>query len=96
MESIQNDVWELSLVDWAWSRPAVSGWPPTPRFGHTAIPLGDCMVVFGGMTNGSNACRDVYILETSGWTWRAVAVQGDVPPELTGHSSALVRLIYIV
>ncbi len=45
-----NDVWILDLASAAWSRPAVGGAPPSPRYFQSAIYDGsrDRMVIFGG------------------------------------------------
>lgn len=43
---------------------------PSPRLGHTASLVGDCMFVIGGRTGPDKILSDVWILDTTKNSWK--------------------------
>lgn len=88
--SYQNDVYILDLNPTipAWSKPAVSGTPPSPRMGHSASydAANQRMVVFGGNDVGSEK-SDLFFLSlplTPPFTWSSGP---SIPVKRTEHSA---------
>jgi len=48
-----NDLFRFDLQSYEWSHVRVSGTPPSPRGGHTAVVYGDFMYAFGGKSGRS-------------------------------------------
>jgi hypothetical protein len=72
----------------AWSALGPAGFPPSARYGHTAIydPVRDRMVVFGGFDRSSR--DDPWALSLGGSpTWRALAPVGTPPSARYGHTA---------
>jgi hypothetical protein len=71
----RNDVWALSLgAGPGWKRLAVEGDPPPERNAHVAVydPVGDRMIVFGGV-GVTDELDDVWSLSLSGTpTWTEI------------------------
>ncbi len=83
-----NDVWTSPLTGVpAWSRLAVSGTPPPPRYALSMVydPVRDRLLVFGGTVDGRSSFGDLWQLTLSGTpTWTQLAV-GGAPPSRFGH-----------
>ena len=61
----RNDLWELSLREGlAWSELTPSGTVPPERYGQASIydPIGDRMVMFGGMEGTNEFTSDLWVL----------------------------------
>jgi hypothetical protein len=82
ISSYYKDVWTLDLAGPpAWQAMTPQGTAPSPRAGHVAIydPVGDCMVVFGGLSGGSFVA-DVWTLSLSSpAAWTQLAPTGTAP-----------------
>jgi len=81
-----GDLWELTLSSApAWHPLAASGNPPPARSQHTAIydPVGDRMLLFGGISGGYSA--DVWELSLASPVWRLLPVSGPAPR--AGHTA---------
>lgn len=83
----------------SWSRPAISGTPPTSRWGHTATLVNHSQIcIFGGHDNRT-MLNDVHLLDLETLTWIPVpgmtvgatlTEKGDLPPPRAGHSATLI------
>ena len=87
--TVKNDVWELSLgTPREWKQLKPTGTAPAARRGHVAIydPVGDRMIVQGGM--GLSSINDVWALSLSGAVpaWTQLAPTGTPPAARFGHS----------
>jgi len=85
-----NDVWAVNLAGFpAWTQLATAGTPPSARFGATAIydPVGDRMIVFGGI-NINVRLNDTWQLTLSGTpTWSAITPVTPLPPTRYAHTA---------
>jgi hypothetical protein len=83
------DVWVLRMnADAQWT--LLANGTIASRYGHTAIydPVGDRMIVFGGLLNSTTAFNDVWALSLSGtplWTRRFPS--GEPPPARAQHTA---------
>ncbi|RUS34021.1 hypothetical protein BC938DRAFT_482787, partial [Jimgerdemannia flammicorona] len=69
-----GDVAVLDTRTFIWTAPTVSGTVPTPRIKHTAVQVGDVMVVMGGAINAnltlsSSIISETIVLNTTTWSW---------------------------
>lgn len=66
----------------AWTLQRCTGQVPSPRSGHSSSKNGGQgavkLTIFGG-TDGTNMFNDVYVLDTSSWTWTLVVPVAAVP-----------------
>ena len=89
-DSCLNDVWALALGGTpAWTQLTPSGTPPSARGHHTAIydPLGDRMVVFGGLVGPADG-NDVWALSLASTpAWTQLTPSGTPPSARHGHSA---------
>ena len=60
-----NDVWQFALGDNVWHRRAASaadgGALPLPRYQHSAVSVGNDVVVFGGGDGGASVSADTHV-----------------------------------
>ena len=85
-----NEVWALALSGGGgWTQLAPSGAAPSPREAHAAIydPVGDRMIVFGGMDDGG-VLNDLWSLSLAGTPqWQPLAPSGSPPSARSGASA---------
>ncbi|KAK7264475.1 hypothetical protein RJT34_32084 [Clitoria ternatea] len=62
---------------------------PSPRIGHTASLVGDCMFVIGGRTGPDKILNDVWILSTTKNCWKLLQCGGSVFPPRHRHAAAV-------
>jgi hypothetical protein len=88
---LPGDLWALSLSGApAWSALAPTGTPPGLRYGHSAIHdgPGDRMVVFGGLTSGSQYLNEVWMLSLADPpAWTQLAPAGTAPTPRAYHTA---------
>ena len=89
----RNQVWALSLgASQAWTLVATTGEPPPPVDGPGVIydPVGDQLVVWGGVSNvDGSAPTDVWTLSLTGTpTWTRVTPSGGPPEARDGFGTA--------
>eukprot|EP01117_Protostelium_nocturnum_P008108 TRINITY_DN288_c0_g1_i4.p1 TRINITY_DN288_c0_g1~~TRINITY_DN288_c0_g1_i4.p1 ORF type:complete len:489 (+),score=129.23 TRINITY_DN288_c0_g1_i4:54-1469(+) len=68
---ILNDVWVLDVSsqnysEWQWIKPALSGNAPTPRCAHSVNPVGNKIMVFGGVSGQGETTkrlRELYSID---------------------------------
>jgi hypothetical protein len=95
-DSVLADAWALTLGDSAdWQELHPLGPGPTPRMDGTAVydPIGDRLLVFGGLVETSphllDAVNELWELDFADTLrWRRVNATGDVPPPLSEFGSA--------
>lgn len=73
----------------AWLTPEMKGTIPTPRAGHTAVAVDNCIVIFGG-GNAHGPTNDLFVLNTDSMTWTQPQQHGTPPTPRVGHSCTLV------
>jgi len=66
-----NDLFRFDLHRSEWSHVRVSGTPPSPRGGHTAVVYGDHMYTFGGKS-GRSPFNDLCAFDFERQQWSAV------------------------
>jgi hypothetical protein len=72
--SLFNDLHILDTQSMSWSQPLTSGQPPLPRAGHSALLVGDYIVVFGGQ--GVVFFNDLHLLHVPTLTWTQPMIRG--------------------
>ncbi|XP_050367895.1 tRNA wybutosine-synthesizing protein 2/3/4 [Argentina anserina] len=63
---------------------------PSPRLGHTACLVGDCVFVIGGRADPEKVLSDVWVLDIRKNEWKLVECSGDVFPPRHRHAAAVV------
>jgi hypothetical protein len=48
-----NDTWSFNISTRKWTELKCTGSIPSPRSGHTAVPIDDVMYVYGGILDGT-------------------------------------------
>ncbi|XP_017630268.1 acyl-CoA-binding domain-containing protein 4-like [Gossypium arboreum] len=81
-----NDLHVLDLRTMRWTSPQVRGHIPAPRDSHSAIAIGNKLVVHGGDC-GDRYLGDVDIFDMDTSTWSRLAVQGSLPGVRAGHAA---------
>ncbi|CAH8334830.1 unnamed protein product [Eruca vesicaria subsp. sativa] len=86
---LTNQVHVFDAETQIWSKPVISGSPPSPRDSHSCTTVGDNLFVFGG-TDGKTHLKDLHVLDTSSHTWKCVDARGEGPEAREAHSATLV------
>ncbi|XP_022720144.1 acyl-CoA-binding domain-containing protein 4-like isoform X2 [Durio zibethinus] len=81
-----NDLHVLDLRTMRWSSPQVRGHIPVPRDSHSAVAIGNKLVVYGGDC-GDRYHGDVDMFDMDTSTWSRLAVQGSLPGVRAGHAA---------
>lgn len=55
--------------------------------GHSAVLVGDSLVIFGGRISPSQPLNDAWSLHLPTWTWKAVQCRGNAPQPRFRHTS---------
>lgn len=79
---------------WHWKNVKIEGKPPNARTYHSAVAVGDRIIIFGG-NDAKKSFNSVHVLQKKAgaadtWTWFHPCVVGTPPQARTGHSAALV------
>ncbi|KAJ8492059.1 hypothetical protein OPV22_013780 [Ensete ventricosum] len=91
-----NDVHVLDLKNMTWTSPEVKGDPPAPRDSHTAIAIGDKLLIYGGDC-GDRYHGEVDVLNMETMTWSRLAVKGSSPGVRAGHAAVNIGTkVYVV
>ncbi|KAK8589184.1 hypothetical protein V6N13_088050 [Hibiscus sabdariffa] len=81
-----NDLHVLDLRTMRWTSPLVRGHIPAPRDSHSAIAMGNKLVVYGGDCGDRyHGNVDIFDMDTS--TWSRLAIQGLLPGVRAGHAA---------
>ncbi|KAJ4883747.1 Galactose oxidase/kelch repeat superfamily protein [Raphanus sativus] len=88
-DCLTNQVHVFDAETQVWTKPVISGVPPSPRDSHSCTTVGDNLFVFGG-TDGKTHLKDLHVLDTSSHTWKCVDVRGEGPEAREAHSATLV------
>ncbi|MBA0787689.1 hypothetical protein Gotri_027206 [Gossypium trilobum] len=81
-----NDLHVLDLRTMRWTSPTVRGHIPVPRDSHSAVAIGNKLVVYGGDC-GDRYHGDVDVFDMDNSTWSRLAVQGSLPGVRAGHAA---------
>ncbi|XVF41760.1 hypothetical protein PTKIN_Ptkin01aG0306300 [Pterospermum kingtungense] len=81
-----NDLHVLDLRTMRWTSPQVRGHIPVPRDSHSAVAIGNKLIVYGGDC-GDRYHGDVDMFDMDTSTWSRLAVQGSLPGVRAGHAA---------
>eukprot|EP00249_Psilotum_nudum_P020940 c27907_g1_i1 orf=651-3365(+) len=85
-----NDVHILDLVSMKWSFPEIGGQLPARRDSHTAVPISNRVIVYGGDC-GEHYLGEVDILDLDTFTWSKLEpAAASFPGVRAGHASVAV------
>ncbi|ONK63216.1 uncharacterized protein A4U43_C07F12590 [Asparagus officinalis] len=91
-----NDVHILDLKNMTWTSPEIKGEPPAPRDSHTAVAIGNKLIIYGGDC-GDRYHGEVDILDLEVMTWSRLPVQGSSPGVRAGHAAVNIGTkVYII
>eukprot|EP00301_Raphidiophrys_heterophryoidea_P005725 c12370_g1_i3.p1 GENE.c12370_g1_i3~~c12370_g1_i3.p1 ORF type:complete len:749 (-),score=167.27 c12370_g1_i3:539-2785(-) len=91
-----GDVSVFNLNSATWDPYAISGPAPSPRYGHSIVPHGAGLFVFGG-GDGSTCFNDLHMLDLDTLSWTPVPTTGTAPSPRCFHVSAVVSgFMYVV
>ncbi|KAL0712036.1 hypothetical protein Bca4012_019014 [Brassica carinata] len=69
---------------------------PSPRLGHTASMVGDCMFVIGGRADPLNILNDVWMLDISKCEWSSqICIGCEFPPRHRHAAASIGSNVYI-
>jgi hypothetical protein len=84
-----NDLWAMNVEKWAWELLVSTSAPPSPRLGHSAVAVGEKLLLFGGYDGGSTcAPSDVWLYDRSALAWMKPRTSG-IPPTPRERASAV-------
>ena len=90
------DVQLFDTTDDHWTKPAVRGRPPAPRYYHCACLARGSLLVLGG-NDGAACLGDLHALNTESWTWSQPLATGVPPSPRCGATTSLVnKLVFVV
>ncbi|XP_042377053.1 RING finger protein B-like isoform X3 [Zingiber officinale] len=78
-EKYYNDTYILDIDTLVWQPMKTSGKIFPPRAGHTTVPLGNDLFVFGGFSDAKNLYDDLYVLNLEKQTWSKVVPDNQGP-----------------
>ena len=85
-----NDVWvldtDVSPMNWSKPQMAASASAPVGRYSHASCTIGDKLFVYGGRGAGGKVLADLWELDVTHWSWRAVISSTAPPPPRFAHS----------
>jgi Rab9 effector protein with kelch motifs len=85
-----NDTHVLDVNSSRWIKPKISGTPPAPRYGQTAVLAGSRIIIFGGKGSKGHVFRDLHALDPVTMTWYQGPEGGGAPAARFDHSANLV------
>eukprot|EP01133_Synstelium_polycarpum_P015331 gene15331-18170_t len=93
--SLRNDLFVYTFDTQLWSEiTAAEGVRPAPRFGHSAVVDGACMIVYGGVI-GNKLTNDMHSLNLETRTWTPIS--SSAPPARAFHSATLYKgVMYVI
>ena len=89
----RNDLFVLNRITKNLTAIVTEGTPPTPRSFHSATPVSQSVVVFGGCHisgNKTELLNDCYAFHLSRRVWRKLTIAGIPPSPRASHSAILV------
>ncbi|XP_053612416.1 kelch domain-containing protein 3-like [Plodia interpunctella] len=89
-EPIPVHVLNTETLRWAAVNYLKNDLVPFQRYGHTAVPYGDKVFMWGGRNN-SVACETLSVFDTKTLEWTAPNVSGTVPYAKDGHSACVIK-----
>ena len=73
-----------------WSAPEVAGFPPEPRYSHTATVVGPLLFIVGGLTRKGKPHNDLHVLDLSTLAWSMPRVTHEGPAPRGRHTTIAV------
>ena len=85
-----KDMWllDMSRSTFAWTRISSATAPPSPRFGHSAVLVGNHIVIFGG-NDGQRSFDELWLFSVPSMTWQRPRTAGPPPSPRYNHSCEL-------
>lgn len=83
---VYNDLWLLNIERWSWEHLSSTAAPPSPRYGHAAVTVGDRLIVHGGKIGDAEVAQDgVWLYDRSTFAWMRPRCSGIPPSPRQGH-----------
>jgi hypothetical protein len=90
-----NDLWTYTVATNKWTKLSISG-APSPRQGHSAVVIGDRMIIFGGQNSKQQTLNDLYSYSLSRRVWTKLEPSGVSPMPRMSQSAAVVGSTMLV
>ena len=79
-----------------WSAPEVSGFPPEPRFAHTATAIGSTLFIVGGLNRKGKPHDSLHALALDSLEWSFPRMSFEGPPPRGRHTCAAVGSVLFI
>lgn len=86
-----NDIWEFDCITHKWQKIVINGDCPIARKSHTAITIGDSMLMFGGYSNTARDLNDLWEFNYQTQKWRKIINCGMSPCKRNYHMAVAVN-----
>nr|CAG8496237.1 3233_t:CDS:2 [Entrophospora candida] len=73
-----SDLRVLDTTTLQWTAPATQGTPPPPMYAHTMTMVGTNVIIAFGYISGFNTAQDIYILDSTKYTWMPTYVPNNL------------------
>jgi len=90
-----NDLWTYTVATDKWAKLSISG-VPSARQGHSAVVIGDRMLIFGGQNAQQQTLNDLYSYSLSRKVWTQLEPSGVSPLARMSQSAAVVGSTMLV
>eukprot|EP00349_Pseudokeronopsis_sp_Brazil_P011736 CAMPEP_0202978888 /NCGR_PEP_ID=MMETSP1396-20130829/85186_1 /ASSEMBLY_ACC=CAM_ASM_000872 /TAXON_ID= /ORGANISM="Pseudokeronopsis sp., Strain Brazil" /LENGTH=156 /DNA_ID=CAMNT_0049718061 /DNA_START=601 /DNA_END=1068 /DNA_ORIENTATION=+ len=91
-----NEIFRYFFSENKWEKVMVMGGElPSPRAGHSAVMIGDSMLIFAGKDNGDQRLNDLWEFSFNTYEWTYLACE-EPPLQRSGHSAAVYRDYMVV
>ncbi|CAJ0760544.1 4478_t:CDS:2 [Entrophospora sp. SA101] len=73
-----SDLIVLDTTTLQWTAPATQGTPPPPMYAHTMTMVGTNVIIAFGFISGFDTTQDIYILDSTNYTWMPTYVPNNL------------------
>lgn len=92
-----NDIYRYHFKDNKWEKVTMLGvYTPKARAGHSAVIVGDTMVIFGGRDEDNNKLNDLWLFNFSTYFWEPIRVDDPLPLPRSGHSACMYKDMMLI
>lgn len=81
-----NDVWIYNTIGNTWTQSFPTGGPPAIRSGHSSVPYGENMYIYGGDVGGAGVYKELWKFNSSTKVWTQLS---DGPVAISGHTAVV-------
>ncbi|ETV79299.1 hypothetical protein H257_07351 [Aphanomyces astaci] len=89
--ALYRDMFYLDLETWHWFSVNWTTESPSERFSHSALAVGNKLVIFGGWDGTNKTFKDLWVFDTESFAWIKPKVTGTPPPPRHGHTMVLLE-----